>query len=147
VAEVPHAVEELARRRADARAAKDYATADALRDELEAAGWEVVDGPEGSTLRPLAAEPPPRIEATEVASALDEPATFDASLQWVCEGWPEDIERAIGGFRSHAGSRRLQFVVADVTGLEAGRFGDDVELVRLVDGTGWASARNAGVRR
>ena len=37
---------DLAERRADARAAKDFATADALRDELAAEGWTVVDEPE-----------------------------------------------------------------------------------------------------
>jgi cysteinyl-tRNA synthetase len=39
----------LARRDA-ARAAKDWAEADRLRDELQAAGWEVRDGPSGAEL-------------------------------------------------------------------------------------------------
>jgi cysteinyl-tRNA synthetase len=34
-----------------------------------------------------------------------------------------------------------------VTGLEAGHFGDDVELLSLEEGTGWAAARNAGLKR
>ena len=33
-----------------ARAAKDYARADALRDELAGMGWDVIDGPDGSRL-------------------------------------------------------------------------------------------------
>ena len=37
--------------RAAARAARDLARADALRAELEAAGWEVIDWPDGSTVR------------------------------------------------------------------------------------------------
>lgn len=40
----------LAARQA-ARAAKDFATADRLRDELAAEGWEIVDTPEGPQLR------------------------------------------------------------------------------------------------
>jgi cysteinyl-tRNA synthetase len=40
-------VEELARRRQQARAARDFAAADALRDELAAAGWEMRDEPNG----------------------------------------------------------------------------------------------------
>jgi len=42
---------ELARRRDEARAAKDWASADALRDELVAMGYEVADTPSGTELR------------------------------------------------------------------------------------------------
>jgi cysteinyl-tRNA synthetase len=65
----------------------------------------------------------------------------------VCEGWPEDIDRAITAFRTHEARGSLQFVVADVTGSEPGRWGDDVEVISLVGDTGWAAARNAGLRR
>jgi cysteinyl-tRNA synthetase len=41
---------ELAERRATARAAKEWAEADRLRDELLAMGWEVRDGPQGPEL-------------------------------------------------------------------------------------------------
>ena len=41
---------ELARRRQDAREGGDYAEADRLRAELEAAGWEVRDEPGGFRL-------------------------------------------------------------------------------------------------
>jgi len=43
-------VQRLAADRDEARAAKDFARADALRDELQALGWEVEDGPEGTAL-------------------------------------------------------------------------------------------------
>jgi cysteinyl-tRNA synthetase len=41
---------ELAQRRADSRAAKDWGEADRLRDELRELGWEVRDGPQGPEL-------------------------------------------------------------------------------------------------
>jgi cysteinyl-tRNA synthetase len=41
---------ELVRRRDDARARKDWARADALRDELRARGWVVEDGPDGTEI-------------------------------------------------------------------------------------------------
>jgi cysteinyl-tRNA synthetase len=41
---------ELADRRAAARAAKEWAEADRLRDELRGLGWEVRDGPQGQEL-------------------------------------------------------------------------------------------------
>ncbi len=49
--EVPEAVAALARRRDDARAARHWAAADALRDQLEAEGWTVEDTPAGTTVR------------------------------------------------------------------------------------------------
>lgn len=146
---VPADVRALAEERAAARAAKDFASADVLRDRIAEQGWTVLDEPGGWRLAPLAAaEPvPSRIRASDVPSVLEEPSTADVSLQWVCEGWPEDIERAIASFRAAAGRRTLQFVVADVTGEDPERWGSDVEPVSLVDGTGWAAARNAGLRR
>lgn len=45
----PEAVE-LAHERARARASRDWARADRLRDELRALGWEVRDGPDGPEL-------------------------------------------------------------------------------------------------
>jgi cysteinyl-tRNA synthetase len=50
-AAVPDEVAALIRRRDDARAAKDWAAADAARDELVAAGWLVEDTPAGTRVR------------------------------------------------------------------------------------------------
>jgi cysteinyl-tRNA synthetase len=44
---------ELARRREEARAQRDFAEADRLRDELRARGWEVRDSPDGPELLPV----------------------------------------------------------------------------------------------
>jgi cysteinyl-tRNA synthetase len=50
--EVPAEVLAVARQRDDARAAKDWAQADALRDQLVADGWVVEDTPSGTQVRP-----------------------------------------------------------------------------------------------
>jgi cysteinyl-tRNA synthetase len=50
--EVPDAIRELAHQRDDARAAKDWARADALRDQIVAAGYVVEDTAGGSEVRP-----------------------------------------------------------------------------------------------
>ncbi|MBQ4446872.1 MAG: cysteine--tRNA ligase [Clostridia bacterium] len=46
-------LEELLVRRAEAKKAKDWATADAIRDEVKAAGYMIVDTPEGAKLKKL----------------------------------------------------------------------------------------------
>ena len=53
VAEAPPEISALAAERTAARSARDFARADALREELAGRGWEVVDEAEGPRLRPL----------------------------------------------------------------------------------------------
>jgi GT2 family glycosyltransferase len=134
VSDAPREVQELAAERASRRAAKDYQGADALRDRIASAGWVVVDEPGGW-----------RLERAPIPESEPQPA--DASLHWVVEGWPDDVRRAIASFRSWAGDRTVQYVVADVTGEDPSSFGDDVEVITLERGTGWAAARNAGLGR
>jgi cysteinyl-tRNA synthetase len=50
--EVPEDVQSLVRERDEARRAKDYAGSDAIRDRLTQMGWEVMDTPEGTKVRP-----------------------------------------------------------------------------------------------
>ena len=49
--DVPAEVADLARQRDAARAAKDWAAADALRDRLQADGWTIEDTPDGTKVR------------------------------------------------------------------------------------------------
>jgi cysteinyl-tRNA synthetase len=51
VGELPPEALAQARARDEARAGRDWATADALRAELQAEGWIVEDGPDGTTIR------------------------------------------------------------------------------------------------
>ena len=49
---VPAAILAILGERSAARAARDFARADELRRDLSERGWDVVDGPDGSTVRP-----------------------------------------------------------------------------------------------
>jgi cysteinyl-tRNA synthetase len=51
-ADVPLEIQSIAQRRWDAKQAKDWPAADALRKELETAGWLVKDGKDGYTIIP-----------------------------------------------------------------------------------------------
>ena len=48
---IPAEVLARAKERDQARADKDWARADGIRAELQAEGWIVEDGPEGTTIR------------------------------------------------------------------------------------------------
>ncbi len=50
---VPPAIAALAAARTEARAARDFAESDRLRDEIAAAGWEIRDAAGGYELVPL----------------------------------------------------------------------------------------------
>ena len=52
--EVPAEIRSLADARERARARRDFARADELRDELRGLGWEIRDGPDGPELLPAA---------------------------------------------------------------------------------------------
>jgi GT2 family glycosyltransferase len=147
VSEAPEDIRALAEQRAHARDAKDFTRADALRDLIVDAGWAVVDAPTGWTLEATTSSLADPMPARDAGSRLGEPATSDVSMHWVCEGWPQDIARAVASFRMYQGDRDVQYVVADVTGADQGAFGEDVETIELEANTGWAAARNAGLIR
>ena len=144
---VPDEVHALAAERDARRRAKDFAAADALRDRIAQLGYAVVDGPDGPSFEPLAAAEPRRIAPHDVESVLDDPPVADVSVHWVVEGWPEDVVRALAGFRGNEGGRDVQYVVADVTETDPGVYGDGVEVLAVKTGTGWGAARNAGLKR
>jgi len=145
----PDEVVRLAEERAAARAARDFDAADAIRERIAAAGWSVVDEPDGFHLEPdtPAAEPIERRRAADVESLLEDEPAVDVTVHWVCEGWHDDIERALKAFRAHEGGRTVQYVIADVTDRDPTAWDDDVEVVWLEEGTGWGAARNAGLKR
>jgi hypothetical protein len=144
---IPDSVHELAERRQAARDARDFARADELREEIRRAGFEVVDTPSGWTLRAAA----PNAEtvyrrAEDVPSVLAQPPTAAFSVQWVDQGWPQDIERGIASFGSSHAGRAVQHVVV-VASPERTTWTHDVDEVRVDPSLGWGAARNAALRR
>jgi GT2 family glycosyltransferase len=147
---IPKEVSDLARQRQAARTAKEFAEADRLRDQIEASGYLVVDTPEGFEL-----ERKPRFErvdASAIASHLDEPATKRASLHLLHEGYVEDLARFFEALVRMTDLTDIETVVVDPA---TGDADDIVELVAKVPGArsihlntdpGWAASRNAGIR-
>jgi hypothetical protein len=150
-ADVPDEVLRLASDRLERRRDRDFAAADELRERILGLGFRVLDSAEGFTLE--AVEPtlgvmPKRLQPQEVASILHEPTGAAFSVQWIVEGWPEDVARGIASFRRWSPELGdVQHVVVDLTGADPSIWPEGVELVPLVDGVGWAKARNCGLRR
>ncbi|HYM52244.1 MAG TPA: glycosyltransferase [Candidatus Dormibacteraeota bacterium] len=145
---LPPEVAALLEQRSAARAARDWAAADALRDRLGELGWEPIDGPRGSRARPRL----PAAPADEQASLLDEPATLAATAVVIADDHPEDLARFLAGMAAHrpvldwellvvanAPSYDLDAVLTDPS--EAGA------TLRSSERLGWADAANLGLRR
>jgi cellulose synthase/poly-beta-1,6-N-acetylglucosamine synthase-like glycosyltransferase len=156
---IPEAVLTAAHERAQARADRDWETADRLRAEIEAAGWTIVDrgtdfalslsAPldvhEGNALRYGSSQ--------NVPSRLDEPATGVATVVLIATDWPTDLARAVAALRSGAPEGTSLVVVGDgpsadqATALGVLEGSPDVEIVRTSERLGHGAALNAGIRR
>ena len=145
----PPDVRRLAEERAARRAAGDFAAADALRERIGEAGYGVTDRPDGRyDLAPLEPSgPAPRVAADAVASVLHERPTADWTIQWLHEGWTEDLLRGLASFDRWAGDRVVHRVVVEAVPAPPGTWPADVEVVALADDPGFGAARNAGLVR
>jgi len=149
-------VERLVEERTAARASRDWARADALRDALQALGWDVVDGPDGTALVPvLAAAEPAQVgyaRAEDLASLLDQPASLPSSLVVLAEDHPDDLARFLSGLADHPPSVEVEVVIVanapsyDLDAVAGGRPFVPVVL-HSSERLGWADAVNLGLRR
>ena len=110
----PAEIRGLLDERTEARAARDWSRADALRDQMAGLGWEVQDGPRGSTVRPLLPAEPTETgyaHPNDLASLLDEPASVAASVQVVAEDHPDDLRRLLAALAAHPPTVSWELVV------------------------------------
>ena len=160
---VPEAVLSAAHDRAKAREARDWAEADRLRGEIEAAGWKIVDRGTDFALTPaVPADVADDVRVRYGASAnvpdrWSEPATGFATVVLVATDDADDLARALAGLREHAPVGTSVVIVADgpSAGQEASLLeveavpvdGPPVEVVWTSERLGHGSALNIGLRR
>jgi hypothetical protein len=165
---IPETVLSAAHARARAREARDWAEADRLRAEIEAAGWKIVDRGTDFALAPAA--PPDLAEGDRVryGSSLNVPARLGeapvglATVILLATDWPDDLNRALAGLRATSPEGTSVVVVADGPSAEqehalrALATGADlagslaavpVEVVWTSERLGHAAALNIGLRR
>ena len=152
---IPDEVLSAAHERSKARAARDWATADRLRGEIEAAGWTVVDRGTDFALTPSA---PPDVDegsrvrygaSTNVPSRLDDAPIGVATVVLIATDWPADVERAVTALGSTSPDGTSIVVVADDPSDEQAAALEDipVDIAWTSDRLGHAAAVNIGIRR
>jgi hypothetical protein len=164
----PEEITHLLRQRTEARAARDWARADALKAEIEAAGWRVMDRGPRSRIQKAA---PSSVEvagelrygaASAVPSALGAPATAGWTVALLASEEPARLSRLLAGLRAHAPAGTQVVIVAnDPSDAQAeALFGDAAgsadtapiggaspEILRTSTRLGYGAALNIALRR
>ena len=142
----PDDVVRLAEQRAEARAARDFAESDRLRDEIAALGWSVRDSADGWS---LAEKQPydvlPSVRDIPAATGADERRCTVALL---VEGWPDDVRTCVEALLAHT-PPDVVVVLLENGPTDAGTVvhelaaSERVEELHVERAAGWAEARQA----
>jgi hypothetical protein len=153
----PPDIRDAAERRAAARRDRDWATADALRGRIEAAGWRVVD--DGPSYRLERAHPADVDGATgvrfgrsaSVPSRLDEAPVGPATVVVVAGRPADETVRCVRSILAHAPAGTSAVVVADALDdadvAVLRDLGPMAEIVWTAAPLGFGAAVNIGLRR
>lgn len=159
---VPSEILALGRARAAARRSRDFAEADRVKAEIEAAGWRVIDRGTEFTIVPAHPADVTDERGTRygwsgaVPSRLTEPDSVPLSVVIVADGGPESLARTLASVRSSLPGPAQAIVVAGpdpsldaILDAEATLpvAGSPIEIVRTASTYAPAAARNAGMRR
>jgi len=156
---IPQDVLDAAHARSAARAARDWPEADRLRDEIEAAGWTIVDRGTDFALAPAAT--PDVVEgerirygsSASVPARWDEPTVGPATIVLVATDWPDPLARTLDAVRASSPVGTSIVIVADGPSDEQGSTlarlpaALDLEVVWTLERLGIAAAVNIGIRR
>jgi hypothetical protein len=161
----PAEITHLVRERTEARARRDWARADALKAQIEAAGWRVTDRGNRTSVSPAA---PPTVEmqgeirygsAAAVPSLLGLPATCPWTVVVIASEQPAQLSSLLGALRIHGTSGTQAVVVAnDPSDAQVAALSSDEpdrapigglapEVLRTSTRLGRAAALNIGLRR
>jgi hypothetical protein len=128
VAEPSDEVRRIAAQRSERRQARDFAAADELRARIQGLGYDVIDTADGGFELYVRA---PSVEF---------------SVQWLVDGWPEDVARGIEAFERCHPDAAMEHVVVDAVGVAGPPpWGEAAGVVRVDADAGWGAARSAGV--
>lgn len=130
--------EELAQERLNARAAKDFAKADLLRDQIAALGFEVIDVAGGFEFR--AKERFPTFASTRDLRAIK--VNGDIAIAMIVDGFTADAAETVRSIKAHTGTPIIALVLGDPAELV-----DEIDLqfqvIAITENFGWGENANA----
>lgn len=138
----PESVHELARARQEARAAKDFAKSDELRNEIAAQGFEVVDVAGGYELRPKKRYA--TYESTRDIRPINS-GKYEITVAMIIEGYHEDAVETIKTIKQHSDCAITMLVLGDA-GIIADQLDARTSLVVVTEDFGWGENANALLR-
>ena len=138
----PESIHELARARQAARAEKNFALSDTLRDEIASQGFEVVDVAGGYELRP-------KKRYATYASTRDIRAInsgkYPITVAMIIGGFHEDAIETIATIKAHSDCA-IALLVIGAPGALADQLDARTSLVELTENFGWGESANALLR-
>jgi hypothetical protein len=138
----PESVHELARARQAARAEKNFALSDQLRDEIAAQGFEVVDVATGYELRPKKRFP--SYESTRDVRPINS-GKYEITVAMIVDGFHEDAVITIKTIKEHSQCAIAVLVIGD-PGILVDQLDARTSLVHLTESLGWGECANALLR-
>lgn len=138
----PDSVHELAKARQVARAEKNFALSDQLRDEIAAQGFEVVDVAGGYELRPKKRFP--TYESTRDIRPINS-GKFEITVAMIIDGFHEDAVTTIKSIKEHSQCAIALLVIGD-PGVLVNQLDSRTSLVHLAENFGWGESANALLR-
>lgn len=138
----PDSVHELAIARQAARAEKNFALSDQLRDEIAAQGFEVVDVAAGYELRPKKRFP--IYESTRDIRPINS-GKFEITAAIIVEGFHEDAITCIKSIKAHSNCAIAVLVIGDPGDL-VNELDARTSLVQVNENFGWGENANALLR-
>jgi hypothetical protein len=138
----PESVHELARARQEARAVKDFAKSDELRNEIAAQGFEVVDVAGGYELRPKKRYA--TYESTRDIRPINS-GKYEITVAMIIDGYHEDAVETLKTIKQHSDCAITMLVLNDA-GILADQLDARTSLVVVTEDFGWGENANALLR-
>ena len=130
--------EVLAQERLDARAAKDFAKADQLRDQIAALGFEVIDVAGGFEFR--AKERYPRYASTRDIKAIK--VEGDIAITIIVDGFIADAVETVRAIKAHCNTPVIALVIGEPAELVE-EIDLQFQLIAITENFGWGENTNA----